>query len=142
MEIRLLSKNDYYKGYLSVLNQLTPVHDCSFEEFCNRFDIQTKHNPNSETYVLEIDKKIVATGKILIELKMHNNFSNMGHIEDIVVDKYHRGKGYGKLITEYLKNRSLESGCYKVVLSCTQNNVNFYEKCGFKKKGCEMVVYK
>ena len=32
-------------------------------------------------------------------------------------------------------------GCYKVILDCTEDNVNFYTKCGFKQKEVQMVAY-
>lgn len=32
-------------------------------------------------------------------------------------------------------------GCYKILLDCSEDNVKFYEKCGFKKKEVQMVKY-
>ncbi|KAJ1500746.1 hypothetical protein HMI55_003750, partial [Coelomomyces lativittatus] len=29
-------------------------------------------------------------------------------------------------------------GCYKIILNCAENNITFYEKCGFVKKEVEM----
>lgn len=34
-----------------------------------------------------------------------------------------------------------ESGCYKVILDCSDDNVPFYQKCGLERKGAQMAVY-
>lgn len=34
-----------------------------------------------------------------------------------------------------------EAGCYKVTLECSDDNVGFYTKCGFERKGNQMSVY-
>lgn len=51
-------------------------------------------------------------------------------IENVAIRKEYRGRGYGEyligLLTAYAKERS----CYKVILSCSSKNVDFYEKCG------------
>jgi len=40
-----------------------------------------------------------------------------------------------------LKEISIERGCYKTVLNCNNDNIDFYNKCGFSIKGVEMCVY-
>lgn len=141
VSVRLLKKTDYYKGFLDVLKQLTPVHSPSYNEFCQRLDTILEKNPSAEIYVIELQGEIVATGKIMIEMKLHNYFTNMGHIEDVVVRADQRGNGVGKVLIKFLRNRAKELRCYKVVLDCGRENVEFYQKCGFKKKGQEMVAY-
>ena len=32
-------------------------------------------------------------------------------------------------------------GCYKLILDCSESNVKFYEKCGFKRKEIQMARY-
>jgi glucosamine-phosphate N-acetyltransferase len=134
--IRLLCKTDYYKDFMSLLNQLTPTHTPTYDEFCSQFNLI-----KDEIYVIEDNNKIIATGKLIVEHKFHNNFSNMGHIEDVVVHKEYRQQGLGKLITNFLSSRANAQNCYKVILNCSKDNISFYEKCGFKQKGTEMVIY-
>ena len=31
--------------------------------------------------------------------------------------------------------------CYKVILDCSSDNVQFYKRCGFTEKEVQMVVY-
>lgn len=40
---------------------------------------------------------------------------------------------FGRLI-EHLKTIGVKMGCYKVLLDCSEKNVPFYERTGFKKK--------
>ena len=32
-------------------------------------------------------------------------------------------------------------GCYKVMLDCSRDNVDFYKRCGFKEKEVQMAIY-
>ena len=98
-------------------------------------------NPMNNTYVIEYYGKIVATAKLCIELKLHNNFAQMALIEDVVVSEECRGMGFGKNITDVLVQRAKAEKCYKIVLNCSKDNIPFYEKCNFKQKGMEMTMY-
>jgi glucosamine-phosphate N-acetyltransferase len=124
---------------MSLLNQLTPTHNPTYLDFCLRFKLM--QNEMNEIYVIEHNNAIIATGKLIIEHKFHNNFANMGHIEDVVVDQNYRKQGLGKLITTFLSIRAQNKMCYKVILNCSAANVGFYENCGLKQKGVEMVMY-
>ena len=136
---RKLEISDYYKGFLELISQLTTTGSHSFEEF----KLQYNKISTSDCYILvcEYEKKIIATGKLLIEAKFHNNFSNMGHIEDIVVEKNYRAKGIGKKIINLLTDYAFNNNCYKVTLDCNNNNIEFYQKCNFKLRGTQMTIY-
>jgi glucosamine-phosphate N-acetyltransferase len=79
-----------------------------------------------------IHKKIIGCGSFFILNKVHTN--PIGQIEDVVIDKNYRGLGYGKLLIDFLVKFGKEkTTCYKIVLNCTQENLEFYHKCGFKE---------
>ena len=42
---------------------------------------------------------------------------------------------------EQLKVSGQVLGCYKLTLDCSATHVPFYEKCGFKEKERQMVLY-
>jgi len=136
-QIRRLEKSDYYKGYLTLLEDLTTVNkeSITFMDFSNRFNL------TGDIYVVEHDNKIIASGTLLTEYKFIRKCGKVGHIEDIVIKKEYQGMGYGKTMIEYLTKLAKESGCYKVILDCDIDNEEFYEKCGFKTKGCFMAKY-
>ena len=138
--IRKIHNNDYYKEYLNLLSQLTEVNPekITYELFSNF--INNLHNDH-HVFVNEYNNKIIATGTLLIENKLIHGISKVGHIEDIVVDKNHRGLGLGKNIINHLAEFAVREKCYKVILNCKETNCKFYENCGFKQYEVEMVKY-
>ena len=140
MEFRNLQKNDFNLGYLDLLSQLTEVNknNISFEKFSNFIN---KLDENHKIIIIINNNKIIATGTLLIENKIIHSISKVGHIEDIVVDSNSKGLGIGKQIVNYLTNLAKENNCYKVILNCNDNNIGFYQKCGYQKKETQMVKY-
>ena len=140
MQFRNLQKNDFNLGYLDLLSQLTEVNknNISFEKFSNFID---KLDENHKIIIIINNNKIIATGTLLIENKIIHSISKVGHIEDIVVDSNSKGLGIGKQIVNYLTNLAKENNCYKVILNCNDNNIGFYQKCGYQKKETQMVKY-
>jgi len=145
-DFRLLEMKDY-KEYIKLLKQLTKVGDISEKDFKKQLEIMRKSN--IEIYILEEkslnvnNKNIIGAGTLFIEPKIIHNCSFVGHIEDIVIDKNKRKNGHGKKIISFLRNRAIKiKNCYKVILNCSQENMEFYEKCGFRKTGSGMSFYK
>jgi glucosamine-phosphate N-acetyltransferase len=56
----------------------------------------------------------------------------------VVVLNEYRGLNLGKIIIEDLLRISKEENCYKVILDCSEKNIQFYEKCGFYKTEIQM----
>lgn len=141
MEFRHLTKDDFKKKYLNLLEQLTIVNkelidETVFSYFLNTLDLEKK-----VVFVMEDDSKIIASGTLIIEQKLIHGASKLGHIEDIVVDKTYRGMGLGKKLISFLINYAKKKNCYKVTLDCNIKNKLFYEKCDLKYNGCQMVKY-
>lgn len=141
--IRLLDKFDYFSNYFLVLSQLTAVQDgvdITYDDFCDQLD-----KIKSEIYVvtpINDDSNIVATASILIEHKFIHHLGSVAHIEDVVVSSDCRGYGLGKFIIKHLVDYALEyHNVYKVILDCDDKNIEFYEKCGFSRKGNCMAKY-
>ena len=124
---------DDYEQFLLLINDFRNT-SFTIDQFKNTFNTMT----NCETYVLEKDYKLIATGKLLYEHKFIFNISCLAHIEDVCVKQEFRTKGYGKLIIDKLVNIAKEKKCYKVVLDCSDDNRLFYEKCNFEKRGNQM----
>ena len=139
-QVSKLDKSDYHRGFLQLLEQLTTVgaDSISYEQFCTQFESMT-----TDMYVIrDISSDIIVdAGSLFIEKKFIHNLSSVGHIEDIVVDKDYRGLGLGKSIMDHLISVAKDNKCYKVILNCNKDNIEFYNKCGFKEKETEMVLY-
>jgi len=132
-----LRKSDYHLGYLNLLKQLTVTDDLGYNNFCEQFDIIAK-NECHKIFVIIDNRHVTGTITCIVEPKFIHGFKNVGHIEDIVVDKDHRGKGYGKLLLFKAIKFANKSNCYKIILNCSKDNIGFYESCGFTSGNYEM----
>ena len=132
--------DDFNKGHINLLKQLSYLdfENIPFMEYKNFIN---NLNNNHQIIVLEFDNKIIGTGTILIEKKIIHNFGLVAHIEDVVIDHNFRGNNFGKKLIYELIKIAKDNNCYKIILDCNQDNINFYEKCGFKHKEYEMVLY-
>jgi len=83
-----------------------------------------------------LDNELVGYGSVFYEIKIRGG--KACHIEDIVVNENARGNKIGQFIIDYLLKEALKNNCYKVSLSCKENNIGFYEKCGFVQDGITM----
>ena len=140
MNVRRIQCNDYYKDYLTLLEQLTTVEKekISYDDFKN---FVNKLSNNHVIIVIEEAEKIIATATLIIENKIIHNMGKVGHIEDVVTDKNSRGKGLGKMLINELVKISEKENCYKIILDCNEDNVKFYEKTGFFVKELQMSKY-
>jgi glucosamine-phosphate N-acetyltransferase len=135
MYFRILSKNDYLP-YIKLVNEF---RSCKLqkEEFNT---IYTEVFQKGQVWLLidESTKKIIGTGTILFEQKFINNGGIVAHIEDVIISKEEKGKGYGTYLLEYLINKSREKKCYKIILNCSPELAKFYKKLGFSQKNFQM----
>lgn len=147
--IRDLHCNDYRNNYLNLLHQDFTINPSNilFSDFT---DYVNKLDSSHKIFIIEylnLDEPennqtmIIGTATILIETKIIHNFGKVGHIEDVIVDNTFRGKGLGKLLIQKCIEYAKSCDCYKVILNCSDENINFYTKCGFIKKENEMVIY-
>ncbi|KAF8403691.1 hypothetical protein HHK36_011795 [Tetracentron sinense] len=143
LEVRRLEISDKSKGFIELLQQLSVCDSVSDEEFKARFEDLTSHGDDHVIFVIEDSRssKIIATGSVFVEKKFLRNCGKVGHIEDVVVDSSARGLGLGHKIIGFLTDHARSLGCYKVILDCSVDNKGFYEKCGFKSKEIQMVMY-
>ena len=139
---RYLELNDYNKDYCNLLEQLTIINNITYDVFKRQFrNIDTNENH----YIVVIEdlkkKKIIGSATILIENKFIHDCKNIGHIEDIVIDKQYRGNKLGGKLIEILKDIAKENNCYKIILNCSNNLITFYKNIGFGKEINNMVCY-
>lgn len=135
--IRKLEITDYPK-INKLLGQLTESPDISNQKFIEQFN---KLKENDLHLVIEKEGKIIGYGAIIIDYKFYRNCKNVGHIEDIVIDTNERGNGLAKKIINKLIEYGKNQNCYKFILSCKDEYINFYRKYNFEKKNNMMVKY-
>ena len=124
--------------YNSISFKATKVQ--TFKEY--QFDLERENGTKKLQYnsILKMTYNLANQLNFLI-----TNFSKtfLGYSPEnlIVVDKNKRGLGLGFKIIKYLTDIAKEEKCYKVILNCSEENVTFYEKCGFKQKSKQMSLY-
>lgn len=139
---RPLEMSDIGESYCSLLGQLSKICAESMDESTTTSFVQSLHAGHNIMVIEHCSSNtIVATGTILIECKLIRGYGKVGHIEDIVVDDKYRGYGLGKEMIRVLTEYSIKEGCYKTILDCSDDNVGFYEKCGYERKGAQMSQY-
>jgi glucosamine-phosphate N-acetyltransferase len=140
MSVRQLQEDDFHKEYMSLINIFTRnPQEVSFETFTNALSLMNARG--SYVFVIEEDKRIVASMTLLIEQKLHNNCKKVGHIEDLVVHSEYRRRGFASELISFAVDLCFRANCYKVVLNTNAENVALYEKNGFVQKGIEMTKY-
>ena len=139
--IREVEIHDYRKGHLLLYNQSFSInpYEIDYHEYVSFIESQKKNN--NYIFVIEENNTIIGSATCFIETKLIHNFGKVGHIEDVIVDKNIRNRGLGKKLINHCIQFSQENKCYKVILDCDDNNVIFYNKCGFERKGNMMSRY-
>ncbi len=129
--IREANQSDFHQ-LKELLTQLTTVGNPTAD--------QINQDIYNNVCVAQINNMIVGCATLLIEDKIIHEGGKVGHIEDVTVNNYYRGKGIGKLLIDHCVNIAKEEGCYKIILDCDCGNIMFYEKCGFKIHGVCMRI--
>jgi glucosamine-phosphate N-acetyltransferase len=121
---RFLDTCDYDQGFLRLLSQLTSVGDVPKDAYMSQLSKIKNTHSHTHQVLLIFDlslRKVVASGTLFV-------CNNVGHIEDVVVDKACRGLGLGRILLSKLC--SLRE--VRVTLNSSEENAGFYEKFGFK----------
>lgn len=91
-------------------------------------------NNNVLVIVCKIDHKVVGTA-LLSTYKVISGYRGM--VDDVVVDKSHRGKGIGRKLMEHLLEESKKIGLDEILLSTGHHRtpaIQLYTSLGFKLK--------
>ena len=123
---------------INLLGQLTytpAISDTDFKGIVNSLP------DNIEIFVYTIDEIPIGMATILVEQKIIHGGKCVGHIEDVVVDKQHRGKGIAKTLLQHCIAYGKNNNCYKVILDCGPDMISYYENCGFSSKNIGMAHY-
>ena len=134
-------EDDYYQ-YFTLLKQLTDINPDGImqSDFVQHLKI-IRSNPFHKIIIAKYKGNIIGSITLLIEPKFIHDLSYVAHIEDVVVHSECRGVGIGKHMIMKAVEVSKEYGCYKVILDCSDECVDFYNKCGFKVKEHHMALY-
>ena len=94
---------------------------------------KTLDDPHFKLFGVITDKqKLVGLGSLYTFTKYYRNLGSYAYVEDLVIDKEHRGQGLAKKILEHMIDICQISGCYKLQLNCIPALTTFYNVTGFK----------
>ena len=114
--LRSLCLEDYDRGYLSLLSQLTSVGEISREQWEARW--HQMRDCNSTYYVLVVEDRslarLVGAATLVRERKFIHGCGSVGRLEDVVVSDEYRGRQLGKLLVTTASLLAVKLGCYKV----------------------------
>ncbi|EDV19487.1 uncharacterized protein TRIADDRAFT_33438, partial [Trichoplax adhaerens] len=130
--VRPLQRDDFDKGYLQLLSNLTEVGDVTKEMFYKRFDhMKSWQNSHFVTVIEDTSTgKIIGNTTLVIEQKFIHCATYRGRIEDVIVDDAYRGKQLAKILVGSMVLLSEKVDCYKLTLECTEDYMPFYQKFG------------
>jgi len=80
-------------------------------------------------------EKLVTYAGVAIQTNLYDK--RHLYVFDLVTDEAYRGKGYGKMMLEYLRDYARVGMCQNIVLSsgfAREDAHRFYEKSGFVKR--------
>jgi len=134
LKVRPLSRQDYDRGFLQLLGELTSVGDISRDAWDTRFDLMKNGN---QTYFITVVEdtalnKIIGATTLVVEKKFIHECGSVGRVEDVVVSNEYRGRQLGKLVVGVMQPLAKKLGCYKVTLNCTDGMVKYYSGLGYK----------
>jgi glucosamine-phosphate N-acetyltransferase len=138
--IREIELADLKRGFFDTLSNLAQIGDIA------------NQNDRAEKILSEIkllrfctifvavkqDGQLIGSITLLIEQKFIHNGGKVGHIEDVVTRREYQGSGIGKALVLKALDYAKQNKCYKVVLNCSNRNVEFYKKIGFKEHEVSM----
>lgn len=143
VNIRRMERRDFDQVH-ELLGQMTSCPPVSEEDVERYFAGHDSRSDWLQIFVVADsadDKLVVGCGTLLVEPKIIHSLGLVGHIEDVVIHKSAREKGYGQMLVKHLMSTADNLGCYKVTLDCGLMNVEFYQKCGMLPRGTQMAKY-
>lgn len=138
--IRELIVDDYYNGYLELLYEFTNFkYKVEFNDFISYLNDEKDY---CKIMIITQNNNIIGAGSVF---KIPNllNENIIGLIEDIIINIDYRGLGLGKLLINKLKEYGISIfNCKQIILNCAEENIDFYNKCGFEEVGkeCKIII--
>lgn len=126
----LLARDLEQDSFFATLSNLKPVEKIDASLAREIFaDCKAK---GIVTLVAEEKGKIIGTVRLLFESKYYHAGRLAGHIEDVATHKDYVGQGVASTLIKHAINLCKERGCYKIILDCSDELIEFYQKLGFR----------
>lgn len=131
LQIRLMADDDYRDVY-RLFRQLTGTGSyCSEFEFIRIFKMFFNSNER-EAYVATVLNRVIGFVTLYYFEAFHYS-GQVASIQELVVTEEFRGRGVGKALVEFVKQKASEKHCHglEIATDLWQSGAkSFYEKCG------------
>lgn len=138
MIIERLGPKHFQGGFLEALSNLSEVGEISSEQFFSIYQ-EVYENPGHHKIFVAIANGttnfVTGTITLLLERKFIHAGGLVAHIEDVATRRGWERHGIGRALVDYAVQEAKKAGCYKIILDCSNKNIPFYEKCGFRVSG-------
>jgi glucosamine-phosphate N-acetyltransferase len=128
--------NDDFEEVLELLRQLWP--DKSLDPIALRKVFSLAITSDSQIYICAAnDDKVVGFGSLTLKNSLWQE-GFLGHIDELVLDAEHRGRGIGTQLIEHIIDAAKRRGCSRVELDSAFHRKeahDFYERMGFENRG-------
>jgi glucosamine-phosphate N-acetyltransferase len=139
-KVRELRDKDMGRGFIETLSNLSDTGDLT-PAAARRLFGAMKDDPVYHVFVaVSSDGQVIGATTLLVEQKFIHRGGLVGHIEDVAVRKGHEGKGVGRSVVKAAIEKAGVLGCYKVILDCRADLVDFYKKLGFSEHDVGMRI--
>lgn len=128
--IRELVADDLERGFLETLTALAEVN---LEPPAARAIFESRQKAGVRTFVAVTGARVVGTASLVVELKFIHTGAWCGHIEDVAVHPDFKKHNIGARLVRHATAEAAKAGCYKVILSCFEWLIPFYEGCGYRR---------
>ena len=132
MEIELATSSDVSE-ICRLVQLLSPGSPHDYRDAIKKFNSSILPSPDYFLWVVKEDGKIIGTGMMHLQHKLSYRCGTAAHLEDVVVDLDQRGKGVGRLIVDTAIQEAKKHNCYKLMLTCFEKTIPYYESFGFEK---------
>jgi glucosamine-phosphate N-acetyltransferase len=130
IEIRELEPDDFERGFLETLAELAAV---DLTPSAARAILETRRRAGVRTFVAVEGARVVGTTSLVVEQKFIHGGALCGHIEDVAVHAEFKKRQIGARLVRHATEAAAQAGCYKVILSCFERLIPFYEGCGYRR---------
>jgi glucosamine-phosphate N-acetyltransferase len=117
-------------GFVECLEALSTVGKIPLAEAREIYRWRLSHG--CYTYVAVDDDEIVGTATLILERKFLHGGGWAGRVEEVAVRRDRQHQGIGTILMQHINQKAQELRCYKVVLCCTEANVPFYQRTGYR----------
>ena len=139
MTIRKWNVNDIDQ-IMDLLTQMKETLDEDQEIYTEKVNVHfakmEEQKDTYENYVLEKDNKVIGYMSLLFYRSLFHK-AGTAQVNELIVDKTFRNKGYGKELLEYGIKRAIEKGMDEIEIGVEKDNkkaIEFYKRNGIEEE--------